>query len=308
MNIPEFPEWKSIDRDMRPELHPRLSIIPDGISEFTFAGLYLFRNTYQYRLSRLPGMRLAISGIKEGKRFFMLPCGLPDDPAVCKALFSDHDYLKGLSESNADPVRIRLENAGYVIEEDRDNFDYLYLRKDLADLTGKQYHKKRNHVNAFINNYAYDEQPLTPANTDDALQILEEWQRTHDGENDYAAAREALEHWQELDLNGYIVYVDRKPAAYTLGEPLARGRSFVVHFEKAVGDYRGIYQFINKAFACMLPRHYIHINREQDLGDEGLRQSKMTYRPCGFVKKYRVYRAETENNAGSNATDSQERS
>jgi hypothetical protein len=92
------------------------------------------------------------------------------------------------------------------------------------------------------------------------------------------------------------------PAAYTIGEPLMKGRSFVVHFEKAADGYRGIYQFINKAFAAMLPKHYKWINREQDLGDEGLRQSKMTYRPSGFVKKYRVGRALPEmiHHAGEN--------
>ena len=271
-------------------LHPRLSMIPDGVSEYTFAGLYLFRKNYSYRISQLTDSHLVISGEREGKRFFMLPCGFPEDTSLRDQLFDQHDYLKGLSEPNTDDVRIELENAGYTIEEDRNNFDYLYRREDLACLPGKQYHKKRNHVNAFLNNYAYDEQPITDRNTRDAIEVLEEWRREHPGTTDYEAAREALDLRHKLGLKGYLVYVDEKPAAYTLGEPLAKGKSFVVHFEKATGTYRGIYQFINKAFACILPQHYIHINREQDLGDEGLRQAKMTYRPSGFVKKYKVYR------------------
>lgn len=292
--IPQYPEWVPISLALREALHPQLSMNPDGVSEYTFAGLYLFRNSYRYRISQISDTLPAISGISDGKRFFMLPCGLPEDEKIRESLFSEHDYLKGLSEPNTDLVRIQLENAGYAIEEDRDNFDYLYERNDLACLPGKPYHKKRNHVNAFINNYSYDEQPITKRNVDDALNVLEEWHRDHPGKSDYEAAREALELWQELDLKGYLVYVDDKPAAYTLGEPLAQGRSFVVHFEKAVGTYRGIYQFINRAFACILPQHYLHINREQDLGDEGLRQSKMTYRPSGFVKKYKVYRIKKE--------------
>jgi hypothetical protein len=63
---------------------------------------------------------------------------------------------------------------------------------------------------------------------------------------------------------------------------------FAIHFEKASDAIKGSYQFINQAFAQTLPRYFTHINREQDLGDEGLRQAKMTYRPSGFVKKYRV--------------------
>lgn len=274
---------------MRPLMHPRLSMLVDGVSEYTFAGLYLFRDTYNYTLSLLPDDKLLISGTKEGKRFFMLPCGFPEhDDGIIEELFGTYDYLKGLSEANADPVRIRMERIGLEIVEDRDNFDYLYLREDLAELAGKKYHKKRNHVNAFINNYHYDEQPLRLSAIDDARTILEQWQKDREGPTDYNAAVEALDLFAELELKGYIVYVDGSPAAYTIGEPLMRGRSFVVHFEKAVESYRGIYQFINKAFATILPRHYTYINREQDLGDEGLRQSKMTYRPCGFVKKYRV--------------------
>ncbi len=290
MEIPQYPEMAPIDLSMRDTLHPRLSMLPDGVSEYTFAGLYLFRETYDYHLSIVDGEKLLIRGHKDGREFFMMPCGLPASDRSVEALLERFDYLKGLSESHADESRIRLERLGFEMHEDRDNFDYLYLREDLANLSGRKFHKKRNHVNAFINNYEYDERALTAENVEDALGVLEAWQADREDRADYAAARESLERHDELDLKGYLVYVDNQPAAYTLGEPLMKGRSFVVHFEKALDEYRGIYQFINKAFATILPRHYQWINREQDLGDEGLRQSKMTYRPSGFVKKYRVGR------------------
>jgi hypothetical protein len=93
-----------------------------------------------------------------------------------------------------------------------------------------------------------------------------------------------------LQLCGGIFYIDGQPVAYCLGEELALGTSFVIHFEKAVlaEEFRGIYQFINQAFASILPEKYETVNREQDLGDPGLRQAKESYRPVGFVKKYRV--------------------
>lgn len=288
MQIPHYPQWAPISLEMQDELHPALSLLPDGISEYTFAGLYLFRNTYNYHLTRLPDGHVAISGRKEGKSFFMVPCGLPDDDNVLHTLFAEHDYLKGLSERAADRGRVRLEQMGYVTLEDRDNFDYLYLRNELATLEGRRFHKKRNHVNAFINNYRFDERLLKADTVSDALTVLEHWHAAHSDDADYAASREALDLFTRLPLVGYIVYVDNKPAAYTLGEPLAKGKSFVVHFEKALDGYKGLYQFINKAFVSILPRHYHYINREQDLGNEGLRQAKLTYRPYGFVKKYRV--------------------
>ncbi len=288
MSIPEYPESSPISLDMRQELHPALSVLEDGISEFTFANLYLFRRTYDYHVSRL-GELVVVSGEKDGSRFAMFPCGLPDDETSVREVLTARDYIKGLAERHADANRVRLERLGYRIVEDRDNFDYLYLRKDLAALQGRRYHKKRNLVNAFINNYNYEESPLSERNMAEAFHVLEQWRDERgSAEDDYEAAREALELADQLGLHGYLVRVDGTPAAYTLGEPLMRGRSFAVHFEKAVGDYKGIYQFINRAFASVLPRHYHYINREQDLGDEGLRQAKMTYRPFGFVKKYKV--------------------
>jgi hypothetical protein len=272
---------------MRSDLHPRLSMLKDGISEFSFAGLYLFRNTYGYEASWLPNDTLVFSGVKEGRKFFLLPCGLPGISLV-RDLFSRHDYLKNLSEGDTEAGRIMLERNGYIAEEDRNNFDYLYLREDLATLPGKQYHKKRNLVNAFLNNYTYEAKPMRGIHLKDAYYILDAWREAKGETGDYVASKEALDLMERLNLKGYIFYVDNKPAAYTLGEALARGRSFAIHFEKAIDRYKGIYQFVNQAFAASLPKYYIYINREQDLGDEGLRQAKMTYRPCGFVKKYMV--------------------
>lgn len=291
--IPEYPDFAPIEKDFKPELYPLLNSIEDGISEFTFTGLYLFRKTYGYKLSWLPGKKLLISGTKEGKQFFSLPMGFPEDNHLKEQLLHGADYIKNMSEAQADGMRIWLESRGYSVCEDRDNFDYVYLREDLASLKGKKYHKKRNQVNAFINNYSYEERPLTQENMDDAFQILKQWKEGREDEGDYTASKEALELADFLELNGYMVYVDGSPAAYTMGEGIANHSTYVIHIEKALGQYRGIYQFINQAYASVLGTKYKYINREQDLGDEGLRQAKLTYRPSGFVKKYRVCAAGT---------------
>jgi hypothetical protein len=231
--------------------------------------------------------KIVISGTKKGERFFMLPCGLPHFKTL-KKLFQNHDYLKNMPDSVCEENRIELEKSGFVVREDRDNFDYLYLKKDLAHLPGRKLHKKRNLVNAFINNYNYKETLITNENRDDTLKVLDRWVEGREDRADYDPAREAIEYMEDLNLTGCLTYVDDEPAAYSLGEPLARGKMFAIHFEKALGQYKGIYQFVNRSFASMLPRHYVYINREQDLGDDGLRQAKMSYRPSNFVKKYRV--------------------
>jgi hypothetical protein len=267
------------------DLHPRLSLIPDGVSEYTFANMYLFREEYKYRLSLAADKTLIISGERQGGRFFMTPCGVPGREIVAD-LFKTHARWQGISESLFGSHRAELEEWGVAITEDRDNFDYLYLRDDLAELAGKRYHKKRNLVNAFKSAYIHETRPLSAALIPQALAVLERWKEDKGAQGDYDSAREALECFGRLPLRGCLCYVDGKPAGWCLGESLAKGRMFAVHFEKAIDEYKGIYQYMNQSFAASLPRYYTHINREQDLGDEGLRQAKMTYRPAGFVKKY----------------------
>lgn len=287
MNIPDFPNFVPMGMDLKAEMYPRLNLSEDGVSEYTFSNLYLFRERYKYRVSKVPDKTLIISGERDGKKFFMTPCGVPGR-GIIDALFDSHDYWKGISDSVLCPNRIHLEQWGIEINEDRDNFDYLYLRSDLAALSGKKYHKKRNLVNAFINSYKYEERPLTKDLVPQALGVLDRWSADKGIAGDYTAAKEGLELFEELGMRGAMYYVEGQAAGWCLGESLAKGRMFAVHFEKGIEMYKGIYQFINQAFAAALPRHFTYVNREQDLGDEGLRQAKMTYRPCSFVRKYQA--------------------
>ena len=292
MAIPSFPDFTPLTIELKDEIHSRLSISPDGVSEFTFGGLYLFRERYQYRVSRLVGKTLIISGIQpphapegKAKKFFMTPCAAPGR-GILEELYRTHDFWKNIPESIMIPEKAHLEELGIEISEDRDNFDYLYLRSDLAELPGKRYHKKRNLVAQFLKSYAHDQVPLALELVPEAIKVLEDWRADKEMDGDYKACMEALLHFEDLNMQGLLFYVDGKPAGWCLGEPIASGRIFTVHFEKGLEKYKGIYQYINKTFAAYLPEHFTHINREQDLGDEGMRQAKMTYRPSGFVRKY----------------------
>jgi len=290
MSIPRYPDFAPLTIGLKSEMHPRLSLTADGVSEFTFSSLYLFRERYGYRVSRIgSGGAFVISGAQPsqgaGARFFMTPCEAPERD-VLESLFATHDYWKNISDTVLEPARGQLEEWGISVAEDRDNFDYLYARADLAELAGKKYHKKRNLVHQFLNAYSHEQRPLTRDLVPQALEVLEQWRQDKGEVGDYRAAREALEQFDALALRGHVFFVDEKPAGYCLGESVAKGRMFAIHFEKGLDRYKGIYQFMNKAFADALPRFFTYLNREQDLGDEGLRQAKMTYRPAGFVKKH----------------------
>ncbi|MDK1031380.1 MAG: DUF2156 domain-containing protein, partial [Planctomycetia bacterium] len=247
----QTPRFSEFSLAHRPLLHPLFRELGDGISEFTFANLYLFRKIHNYRIARIAGGLFAISGRDGEGTFFMLPFGLPDK-ALLDSLFAEFGSMKAVAESQAAVLR----KMGYRVAEDRDNFDYLYSRGDLARLSGRKLHRKKNLVNAFVGNYTYEGRPLLEEYRDDACRVLDLWRGQRDDAGDYSAAREALEKMRPLQLCGGVYYVDGKPAAYSLGEELARGKTFVVHFEKALRGYKGLYQFVNQSFASILPEKY----------------------------------------------------
>ncbi len=272
----------------RPLLHPLFQQLRDGISEFTFANIYLFRHAHQYRLTSLADGTVALLGRDRNVPFFILPFALPRQPLLDE-LFRDHGMMKCATTSQSQA----LAALGYRVVEDRDNFDYLYHRQALAELGGRTYHKKRNLIKAFVNAYpSYTARPLREEFLVDALRVLEDWRAGNYQDGDYAAAREALESMETLQLCGGLYAVEERPVAYVLGEELAGMATFAIHFEKAVAGYKGLYQFINQSFAAVLPEEYATINREQDMGDPGLRHAKLSYKPSGFVEKFKIYPAE----------------
>ncbi len=288
-SIPAYPVFAPISLEMAREISPHLVRLPDGISEFSFAGLYLFRARYNYHVS-LKDDHLVISGELAGKRFFITPCTMTE-METAHEVFASHDYWKLISPALLERHRDAMAASGFEVIEDRDNYDYLYLRTELAALSGKKFHKKKNHVNAFLLAYPdHTLKPLDAGTRKDALAVLEAWVSGEENpaNTDYKAAKEALELLDEFEMTGLVLYVDHVPVAWCMGELVADGRIVAVHFEKARVEFRGAYQFINYAFAQALPETVEFINREQDLGDEGMRQAKMTYRPAGFVEKYKV--------------------
>ena len=235
--IAEYPRFSELTIDERPELHPRFKTLTEGVSEFTFANIYLFRDAHSYKISRLgaghgPEGSYVVAGNDDGKSFFMLPFGLPQR-SLLEELFERFGSMKAIPESQI----VALKGMGYETMEDRDGFDYLYLKSDLAALQGRAFHKKKNLVNAFINNYTYVGKPLLEEYKPHALDVLDSWCAQQSAEGDYTAAREALEMSETLSLCGGVYYVDGTPAGYTLGEEVSGGTTYLIHFEKAVPGF-----------------------------------------------------------------------
>lgn len=288
--IARYPEFSPLSLEAVQAIKADLQQQKDGMSELTFGSLYFFRNTYKYKISRFNERTLIFLGEEQKKAFFFI-IGDPLPLATFKELYNDCAYWKLISESYLTDNVAFFQNLKEPPTEDRDNFDYLYTRLSLSTLSGKQLHKKKNHVNGFLSNYPdFTLKKLDTDTKKDASKILDIWatEQTNLQETDYEAAQQALTLPEIADFLSLILYVQGVPVAWCLAELAAQGTTAVVHFEKARTDFRGSYQYINYAFAQSLPEQVVYINREQDLGDEGLRHAKMSYKPEGFVKKYRL--------------------
>lgn len=179
----------------------------------------------------------------------------------------------------------------------RNYTDYIYRRDALATLAGKKLQPKRNHFNRFVHNYPdYEFKPLTKEDFDDCLTLYQTW-NAHKAEapNDAPLSYEAeqrslrcvLEHWDELHGLGGILHVGGKTVAFTYGAPINYD-TFDVCMEKADPSYDGVFAAINREFVRTIPEQYTLINREEDLGIEGLRKAKLSYHPHLLLHKYTV--------------------
>jgi len=178
---------------------------------------------------------------------------------------------------------------------DRDAFDYVYDIHDLADLKGRKFQRKRNHLNRFRDaNPDHTLTPITQENLPQVRLLVQRWyalRLEQDPHADFlleqAALKKALDHLQALGLEGLLLSVDDQPVAMTLGSRL-NSQTFDIHFEKALDVADGAYAAINNGFARYLREKYPevrYLNREDDMGLEGLRKAKLSYNPDHMVDK-----------------------
>ena len=228
---------------------------------------------------------------------YMMPVGTGDLKAVLWELIEDarkenqHFCMLGVcSNMRADLEAILPEQ--FTFTEDRDYADYIYLRSDLSTLKGKKFQAKRNHINRFRNTYPdYEYTPITPDRIQECLDLEAEWCKVNNCDQQEGTGNErraliyALHNFEALGLTGGILHVNAKIVTFTFGMPINH-ETFGVHVEKADTSIEGAYAMINYEFANRIPEQYIYINREEDLGLEGLRKAKLSYQPVTILEKY----------------------
>lgn len=268
-------------------LYGRLRRIGNGLSEYSFANLYLFRNLHGYRVLT-EGEETWIRGRDRRGSTYLMPTR---DIREMDAVFLEEMIRRfGPLFPVPEEWTEHLEGEVFALTWHQDDSDYIHNIEKLSSYQGKKMQKKRNLKKQFLNQYNYEALPLTEERLDDARKILAAWQEEvalPPEETDFRAAGEAIDLYDNLILCGGIYYVEEEPAGYIIGEEVA-GDMFVLHFAKGLRRVKGIYQFMYSNFARIMPDHYVSFNFEQDLGSPALRQAKESYRPDAMLKKYYV--------------------
>ena len=170
--------------------------------------------------------------------------------------------------------------------------DYIYSVPKMISLSGKKYHGKRNHISNFKkNNPDWRFEAITKNNIVDCIKMHEEWLIENNDENDedfieeFNAVKRAFENFDKLGFYGGLIRNGERVVAYCLGEPQMNKRCFVTHFEKAFSSVQGAYPIINQEFSKNCISEFEYVNREEDLGLEGLRKAKQSYYPEIILEK-----------------------
>ena len=267
-------------------------------ADYNFGNIYIWDKHYRQLIARHEG-RMLTKLRYEGKPTFVFPIGSgPLRPAV-DALHEFADFkgypftLRGITEKH----RAMLEESypgQFVYTEDETCADYIYPAERLATYAGKAMHGKKNHCNRFEAEHSWQFVPITRDGIPGCMDMLAEWSEENAQRLDPSIAFEhdaivrAFAAYEHLKLEGGILYADGRIIGFTMGE-FTSSDTFDVHFEKADGTLNGAYPMVCRELTRMLLRDHPglrYMNREDDMGLEALRTSKLSYKPEYLLKKY----------------------
>ncbi len=269
-------------------------------SEYSFTNLYIWKDYYDIHYALVNDALIIRKKDSNGKYYFLQPLGVSGS-SVREAIDIIVEYSKehpmeyifsNVTEKFAYEL-LNFNKCNFKIYEDRDNFDYIYESQKLSKLSGKDYHKKKNHYNSFVKNYKFEILNLKDLRSyDKIIQAASKWYDNKEN-TDKTVSYELksipmlLNNMDYLGLEGIAIEVEDEMAGFTIGEKINNSLA-VIHVEKGDIAYNGIYSFVNKMFIDKCFQEVQFINREQDLGIEGLRKAKESYHPAFLEKKFKV--------------------
>ena len=296
--------FKDIDMDAREELNPYFDLVDYEACEYCFNTLFMWQHLYKTGYYIGDGFAVIVAEY-EGDTFSILPLAKKEDMlGVIKFIVEYFEkenkkiYFRGITKEVVEVLKVDYPGKFEYIEE-RDLFDYIYDGESMRTLAGRKNVKKRNHINYFLKEYAdrFEYRQLDENDFDDCLEVMNEWTSNkeennavdEDMEEELIGIKKLFANYSvlkdRLKIGG--IFIDNKLQAFTMGEYLNPDMA-LIHIEKANPNIRGLYPYINQQFLVHEFSDVEFVNREEDLGIEGLRKAKLSYHPVRFVEKYTV--------------------
>ena len=266
------------------------------LSAFTFSSLVAWERVYRYQWAIVNDtLLLKFITIEDGKEQLMQPVGeFPkslQDKIIQYAQKLDYK-LTIYGVSNAFISKHAVFVSHFERTEHRDMDNYIYSAEDLALLKGGNFQPKRNLITQFEKNNNWTSEPISIVNIPDCFEVVNKIYNQNELDADSYLAHElkalefVLKHFSQFKEEGVLIRVDGKPVAFSIYEHL-NPSTCVVHFEKAMREYKGLYQLVNRETAKKIySKGCKNINREEDLGIEGLRKAKLSYHPLELCPAY----------------------
>ena len=295
-------EFKKIEVNSIQEMLPFYARRHNMTCDSVFLESYVWKDYYNVRYAIWENKALLWLMENEGRCFSAMPlCREEDLPGAFAAIeeYFNEELGYPLVINLADEYAVKYLNLPedkYLVEEQVDSRDYLYNGDAMRSLAGKKLHKKKNRVNAFKREYEgrYEYRRLCCSDSHDVWVFLDRW-RQQKGEEveehlDYEVKgiHDILKNCSEFSIHMGGVYIDGQMEAFTIGSYNPVEHMAVIHIEKANPEINGLYQFINQQFLIEEFPEAEWVNREDDMGLEGLRKAKMTYYPADYARKYLV--------------------
>lgn len=287
--------FKKLELEDIPKILPFLNSFSSHLSDFTIGGLFMWRDYFNIEYLIKDESLFFKLDLSERKNMFTFPIGGDFRKNI--------EFLKKYSTLNNLPLifsiisdkelSILKENYEIVdIKNEREWEDYFYLSEDLIELKGRKFNTQRNHINKFIR--TYPEYQLVEINKDNinlAIDFLINFYKEYEKTSSISIEEknitfELFDNYFKYNMLGGMLKVDDKIIGISVGEII--NDTLFIHTEKADRNYLGVYQMLNNEFAKHYGENTTYINREEDVGDEGLRRAKLMYNPVELLKKYIV--------------------
>ena len=295
-------EFKEITVEDSPVMMPYYNMRKNNTCDSVFLESFIWKEFYNVRYAIWEEKALLWLMEYNGKCFSAMPlCKEEDLPGAFGAIqqYFNEELGYPLVINLADEYAVKylnLPEEKYFVKEQEDSRDYLYLGESLRKLSGKKLHKKKNRLNVFLRQYEgrFEYRTLGCDDKDDMWKFLDRWriQKGEDQEEhlDYEVRgiHDILRNCCELNIHMGGIYVDGRLEAFSVGSYNKIEDMAVIHIEKANPEIPGLYQAINQMFLLNEFPNVQWVNREDDMGLEGLRKAKMSYNPADFARKYLV--------------------